>query len=56
MNGNWGLQKLNDLPLATELGIKGIHIEIYVYLLPYSATKSGANFSQKVVLDTFFFF
>lgn len=55
MNGNGGLQKLSDLPLAIELGIKGVHIEIYVYLLSYSATKSGANFSEKVVLDTFFF-
>lgn len=41
------------LPVVTELGIGGVHIKSHVYLLSYCAPKSGANFSEKVVLLIF---
>lgn len=41
-----GLQKFIDLSMVTELGIEGIHTEIYVYLFSYYAIKSGANISE----------
>lgn len=53
MSGNRGLQKFSDLSIATELGIEGVYIEIYVYLLFYCAPTSGANFSEKVVWDIY---
>lgn len=39
--------------MATELGIEGVYIEIYVYLHFYCAPTSGANFSEKVVWDIY---
>lgn len=39
--------------MVTELGIKGVYIEIHVYLLFYCAPTSGANFSKKVVWDIY---